>query len=59
MDRLLVVDPILPNQLLGVVRHADIEDAYRRAVESSRPVTTAEPDSHTHSPASEQEEAAS
>ncbi len=30
-DRLLVVDPALPGRLMGIVRLADIEDAYRRA----------------------------
>jgi len=34
VDRLLVVDPARPGRLLGVVRRADVEDAYRRAVES-------------------------
>jgi CIC family chloride channel protein len=33
-DRLLVTDPALPGRLLGVVRRADIEDAYRRANET-------------------------
>jgi len=49
-DRLLVLDPDLPGRLLGIVRRADIEDAYRHAVKLGRPTAKVEPDIDILSP---------